>query len=80
MKGDLASGSVVKNLPSNTGGTGDVDSIPRLRRSSGGGNGNSGQYSWWDNSMNRGAWQVSVHGITKSWTGQSTRACIRGHI
>ena len=80
MKGGFPSGSLVKNLPGNTGGTGDVDLIPRLGRSSGGGNGNSVQYSCWDNSMDRGAWWVSVRGITKSWTGQSTHACIRGHI
>ena len=33
--------SVVKNLPANTGTTGDVGSTPELGRSSGGGNGTS---------------------------------------
>ena len=72
MKGGFPSGSLVKNLPGNIGGTGDVDLIPKLGRSSGGGNGNSVQYFCWDNSMDRGAWWVSVRGITKNWTGQST--------
>ena len=34
------------------------------------GEGNSSplQYSCLENSMNRGAWEATVHGITKSWT------------
>ena len=32
------------------------------------GNGNPLQYSCLENSMNRGAWQATVHGVTKSWT------------
>ena len=39
-----------------------------LRRSSGGGNGNPLQYSCLGNSMDRGAWWATVHGVTKSWT------------
>ena len=38
-------GSVVKNPPANAGDTGDVDSIPGLGRSPGGGNGSPLQYS-----------------------------------
>ena len=30
------------------------------------------QYSCLENSMNRGAWQATVHGITKSQTGLTT--------
>ena len=37
-------------------------------RSPGGGNGNPLQYSCLDNPMDRGDWQATVHGITKSWT------------
>ena len=48
-------GSVVKNLPANTGDTRDAGSIPGLGRSPGVGNGNSLQYSSLENSMNRGA-------------------------
>ena len=33
---------------------------------SGGGNGNPPQDSWLENSMDRGAWWVTVHGVTKS--------------
>ena len=36
--------------------------------SSGGRNGNPLQYSYLDNSMNRGAWQAIVHWIAKSQT------------
>ena len=58
-------GSVVKNPPANAGGTG---SITGLGRSSEGGNGNPLQYSCLENSRDRGAWQVTVHGIAKSQT------------
>ena len=37
-------------------------------RSPGEGNGNPLQYSCLENPMNRGAWQATVHGVTKSWT------------
>ena len=46
----------------------DPGSIPGSRRSPGEGNGNPLQYSCLENSMDRGAWQVTVHGVTKSWT------------
>ena len=36
--------------------------IPRL------GNGNLLQYSCLEKSMDRGAWQVTIHAVTKSWT------------
>ena len=42
--------------------------IPGLGRFLGAGNGNPPQYSCLENSMNRGAWQSTVHGVTKSWT------------
>ena len=49
----------------------DVSLIPRLERSPGVANGNPLQYSCLDNPMNRGAWQATVHGVTKSqvWLG-----------
>ena len=47
---------------------GDPGSIPRLGRSTGVGNGNPFQYSFLENSMDRGAWWVTVDGITNSWT------------
>ena len=42
--------------------------IPGLGRSPGGGNGNPLQYSYLENSMDRGAWQAVVHEVTKNWT------------
>ena len=57
--------SVVKNLPANVGGAGDMGLIPRLGRSSVGGNGNPLQYSCLGNPMDRRAWQVTVYGVTK---------------
>ena len=43
-------------------------SIPGSGRSSGGGHGNPLQYYSLENSMDRGAWWATVHGVTKSWT------------
>ena len=42
---------------------GDADSIPRLRRYPGEGNGHPLQYSCLENSTDRGAWWATVHGI-----------------
>ena len=53
---------MVENLPANTG---DVGLIPGLGRSPGEGNGNPLQYSCLGNSIDRGAWQVTVHGVSK---------------
>ena len=67
---------MVKNPPSSVGDLGDTGSIPGLRRSLGVGNGI--QYSEWlqysclENPMDRGAWQATVHGVTKSQTRLST--------
>ena len=47
---------------------GDPGSIPVLGRSLGDGNGNSLQYSCLENSMDREAWQATVHGVTKTQT------------
>ena len=47
---------------------GDPGSIPGSRRSPGEGNGNPFQYFCLEDSIDRGAWQVTVHGVTKSWT------------
>ena len=58
---------VVKNLPANAGDIRDASLIPGLGRSPGEGNGNPLQYSCLD-SMDRGAWQTTVHGVAKSQT------------
>ena len=47
---------------------GDLGSILGLGRSPGGGHGNPLQYSYLENPMDRGAWEVAVHGVTKSQT------------
>ena len=44
---------------------GDMCLIPGLGRSPGEGNGNPRQYSCLENSMDRGDWWVTIHGITK---------------
>ena len=43
---------------------GDLGSIPGLGRSPGEGHGNPLQYSRLENSMDRRAWRVTVHGVT----------------
>ena len=54
-----------KNPPANAR---DVGSIPGWGRSPGERNGNSLQYSCLVNPKDRGTWQVTVHGVTKSQT------------
>ena len=56
-------GSVVKNPPAMQ----EMQEMPvQLGRSSEKGNGNPLQYSFWENPMDRGAWQATVHGVTKN--------------
>ena len=47
---------------------GDLGSIPESGRSPGEGNGNPLQYSCLENPMDGGAWQSTVHGVSKSQT------------
>ena len=44
---------------------GDLGSIPGLERSPREGNGNPLQYSCAENPLDRGAWQVAVHGVAR---------------
>ena len=46
--------------------TGDLSSIPGSGRCPGEGNGYPLQYSCLENSMARGAWWATVHGVTES--------------
>ena len=46
----------------------DLGSIPGLGRASGEGSCIPLQYSCLENSMDRGAWWATVHGVAKSWT------------
>ena len=56
---------VVKNPPANAGDIRDVGTIPESGRSTGEGNSNPLQYSCLENPMARGAWQATVHGVTR---------------
>ena len=49
----------------------DLGYIPGSRSSPGEGNDNPLQYSCLENSMDRGAWQATVHEVTKSQIGLS---------
>ena len=57
---------IVKNPPPNAGDIRDADLNPGLGTSPGGGHGDSLQYSCLENTMGRGAWQATVHGVAKS--------------
>ena len=57
---------MVKNQPANVGDAREVGSIPGSGSSLGEGNGNPLQYSCLENSMDRGALQVTVYGVSKS--------------
>ena len=59
---------VVKNPPANAGDGRDAGSIPGLGRPPGEGTSNPLQYSCLDNSIDRGAWWATVHGVAKSQT------------
>ena len=59
---------MVKNPPANAGNARDVGLIHGLERSPGVGNGHLLQCSCLENSMDRGAWQATVHGVAKSQT------------
>ena len=58
----FTSGSVVKNPPANAG---DAGLIPGSGRTPGEGNGTPLQYSWVENSMDKGTWQATFHGVPK---------------
>ena len=55
----------VRNLPANAGDTRDLVPIPGSGRAPGGGNSKPLQYSRLENSMDRGVWWATVHGIAK---------------
>ena len=61
---------MVKNPSANAGDAGDAGdmaSIPGSGRSPEGVHVNPLQYSCLENPMDRGAWQTTVHRVTKSW-------------
>ena len=54
-------------MPADTGNSSNVGSTLQLGRFPGEGNDNPFQYSCLANSTDRGAWQATVHGVSKSW-------------
>jgi len=56
---------VVRNLPANAEDVGDLCLVLGLGRCPGEGNDNPPQYSCLENSMDRGAWWATIHGIAK---------------
>ena len=65
MAVDFPGGTVVKNPLANAR---DAGLTPGSGRSPGGQNGNPLQYSCLKNSMDRGDWRATVHGVAKSQT------------
>ena len=72
----MQTATVIKQwLPGGTGGKEptcqcnrhDIGLIPGPGRSPGGGHGNPLQYFCFENPMDRGAWQATVHRVAKSW-------------
>ena len=59
---------MVKNQPANAEETGDAGLISESGRSPGDGNSNPLQHSCLENSMDKGAWQATVHEVPKSQT------------
>ena len=59
---------MVKSSPANAGDARDTGSIPGSEKHPGEGNDNPLQYPCLENSMDRGAWQATVHRVTKSQT------------
>ena len=59
---------MVRNSSANAGGTGHASQITGLGRFLEVGIGNPLQYACLENSMDRGAWRATVHGVTKSQT------------
>ena len=66
--GGLPRWLMIKNPPANARDTGDTVLIPGSGRSPGAGNGNPLQYSCLENSMDKGAWRATVHGVAKNLT------------
>ena len=57
---------------------GDVSSIPGLGRSPGGGTGNPLQYSYLENSMDRGSWQsMDLQRVWHDWTTEHNPTQVR---
>ena len=64
----MLGGKDVGNLSADVGNAGDVCSIPGSGSSPGAENGNPFQYSYPENSTDRGVWWATVHEVAKSQT------------
>ena len=64
----FSGGAVVKNLPAKAGEAKDVGSVPGSGSSPGEGTSNPLQNFCLENSMDRGVWLATVHGVAKSRT------------
>jgi len=67
---------VVKNPSANSGDIRDVGSIPGSGRFPGTGHGDPLQYSCLENPVDRGVWQVTVHGVMESDTTEYAHMCV----
>ena len=76
---DFTGGTSGKEPPGNAGDVRVAGSIPELGRSPGGGHGNPLQYSYLENSMDRGAWKAVVPRVAKSRHDWSDLACTHGY-
>ena len=54
---------MVRNLPASAGDIREEGPVPGLGRSHGVGNGNPLQYSCLENTIDRGAWRATAHGV-----------------
>ena len=79
LEGASLVAQVVKNPTANAGDTKDTGSVPKWGQSPGVGNGNPLQYSYPENSMDRGTWQATVHRVTKSRTQLNTHTHTHTH-
>ena len=69
----FSGGSLVKNLPADSGDRGDVGFIPGSGRSLGGGNGSPLKYPCLENPMDKGTCWATVHGVTELDTTEQLR-------
>ena len=73
MVGGFQGDTVAKNMPISVGDARDTGAIPELGTSPGVGCGNPLQYSCLEDSMDRGAWQATVHGVSRVGPDLSTK-------
>ena len=74
LQRDFPGDSVVKNPPANAG---DLGSIPALGRAPGEGNGSPLQYFCLGNSTDGGAWQATIHRVTRVGHDLATKPPLR---